>query len=458
MFKKEKYMKRREKLKSKLNNGILLFPGNEESPMNYPANPYKFRQDSNFLYFFGIDRPGFAGIIDLNEDKEIIFGNDFEIDDIVWTGPQPKVKDLAEQVGVKNTKSYNELNNYIRNSINRGIKIHFLPQYRADKIIEISDLTGISHNFVNKYSSLEFTKAVISLREIKDDEEVKEIEQALNISYLMYDYILKNIKPGIYERELAGAIEGIVSSFDALNSFPTILSINGQILHNHSHGNKLSDGDLLIIDSGAESPNHYASDITRTLPASRKFTSKQKDIYQIVLKSQIETINAIGPGKKYKEIHLLASEIIAQGLKDLGLLRGNVDDIVEKGAHALFFPHGLGHMLGLDVHDMEGLGENYVGYNDEEKRSTQFGINFLRLAKSLKPGFVLTVEPGIYFIPQLFELWKKENKLKDFINYNKVEEYLDFGGIRIEDDILVTSNGSRVLGKPIPKEINEIEK
>ena len=458
MFKKEKYIKRREELKSKLNNGILLFLGNNESPMNYPANPYKFRQDSNFLYFFGIDRPGFAGIIDLNEDKEIIFGNDFEIDDIVWMGPQPKVKDLAEQVGVKNTKPYNKLINYLQNSINKGINIHFLPQYRADKIIEISDLLGISHNFVNKYSSLELTKAVISLREIKDDEEVKEIEQALNISYLMYDYILNNIKPGIYERELAGAIEGIVSSFDALNSFPTILSINGQILHNHSHGNKLSDGDLLIIDSGAESPNHYASDITRTFPASRKFTSKQKDIYQIVLKSQIETINAIAPGKKYKEIHLLASEIIAQGLKDLGLLKGNVDDIVEKGAHALFFPHGLGHMLGLDVHDMEGLGENYVGYNDEEERSTQFGINFLRLAKSLKPGFVLTVEPGIYFIPQLFELWRKENKLKDFINYNKVEEYLDFGGIRIEDDILVTSNGSRVLGKPIPKEINEIEK
>jgi len=458
MFKKEKYIKRREELKSKLKNGILLFLGNEESPMNYPANPYKFRQDSNFLYFFGIDRPGFAGIIDLEEDKEIIFGNDFEIDDIVWMGHQPKVKDFAEEVGVKNTKPYNELYNYIQNSISKGIKIHFLPQYRADKIIEISDLLGISHNFVNKYSSIELTKAVISLREIKDDDEVKEIEQALDISYLMYDYILNNIKPGIYERELAGAIEGIVSSFDALNSFPTILSINGQILHNHSHVNKLSDGDLLIIDSGAESPNHYASDITRTFPVSRKFSTKQKDIYQIVLKSQVETIKAIAPGKKYKEIHLLASEIIAQGLKDLGLLKGNVEDIVKKGAHALFFPHGLGHMLGLDVHDMEGLGENYVGYNNEEKRSTQFGINFLRLAKSLKPGFVLTVEPGIYFIPQLFELWRKKNKLKDFINYNKVEEYLDFGGIRIEDDILVTSNGSRVLGKPIPKEINEIEK
>ncbi len=457
MFKKEKYIKRRNDLKSKVKNGILLFLGNNESPMNYPANPYKFRQDSNFSYFFGIDRPEFAGLIDIDNDKDIIFGNDFEIDDIVWMGPQPKVKDLAEEVGVKNTKPYNELCSYLKSSINKGQKIHYLPQYRADKIIEISNLLGISHDFVNDYSSIELTKAVISLREIKDDDEIREIEKALDISYLMYDYILNNIRPGIYERELVGGIEGIVAKFDSLNSFPTILSINGQILHNHYHGNKLEEGKLLIIDSGAESLNHYASDITRTFPVSGKFTQKQKDVYQIVLKSQVETIKEIKSGIKYKEIHLLASKIIAEGLRDLGILKGNVSDIVENGAHALFFPHGLGHMLGLDVHDMEGLGENYVGYNDEEKRSSQFGINFLRLAKSLKPGFVLTVEPGIYFIPQLVEMWKKENKLKEFINYEKIEEYLDFGGIRIEDDILVTESGYKVLGKPIPKNIEEIE-
>lgn len=457
MFSVETYKNRREELTKNIGSGILFFPGNNETPLNYPSNTYHFRQDSSFLYYFGLDQSNLAGIIDVDKNESIIFGNDRDIDDVVWMGFEEPLKSRSEKVGISKTNSFGELQNYLQSALSSGRKVHFLPQYKHDIIIEFQDWLGINPKFVNKYSSKELTKAVIAQRSIKSEEEIEEIEKALEISYLMNKAAMKMSRPGIFEREVFGAVEGIALSKGSGVSFPIIFSVHGETLHNHHHNNLMKEGDLLVLDSGAESLLHYASDITRSFPVSGKFAERQKDIYNIVLKSQLEAIKMIKPGIKYKEIHLNSAKVITSGLKDLGLMKGNIDDAVASGAHALFFPHGLGHMLGLDVHDLEGLGEAFVGYDEATKRSDQFGLAYLRLAKSLESGFVVTVEPGIYFIPQLIDIWKKEEKHKDFINYEKVDEYKGFGGIRIEDDVLVTDNGFKVLGKPIPKTIEEVE-
>ncbi len=458
MFDKNVYIERRKLLKKQIKSGVIFILGNVESPMNYPANTYPFRQDSNFLYFFGLDKPGFAGIIDVEEDNDYIYGEDFTIDDIIWMGPQPTVKKLAQGVGVTLTGTSAELAEKLKDVISKGRKVHYLPPYRAENTLQLEKLLGIATADIKNNASVELIKAIVAQRSFKSDAEVKEIEKALDISHEMYTIAMEMAKPGVYEREIVGKIEGIVGSYGNYISFPIILSINGETLHNHFHGNQLKENKLLVIDSGAESPEHYASDITRTLPVGGTFTPEQKDIYQIVLNAQLAAINAIKPGIPYKDIHLVTAAVIANGLKGIGLMRGDVETAVKEGAHALFFPHGLGHMMGLDVHDMEDLGEDYVGYDETVQRSDQFGLAYLRLAKELKPGFVLTVEPGIYFIPALIDLWKTENKFNDFIDYSKVEEFKGFGGIRIEDNVLVTKNGHRVLGKPIPKTIEEIEK
>jgi Xaa-Pro aminopeptidase len=425
--------------------------------MNYPANPYHFRQDSTFLYYFGLDKPGFFGILDIDENKDCIFGEDFTIDDIIWMGPQPLVKDLAKTVGVEHCGDLNNLKTTLLSAINKGQSIHFLPPYRSENKNTLKNLLGIEPELLNTYASKELIHHVVKQRSIKSESEVAEIEKALAISAEVYDMILREARPGIYEYQLAGKIYGIVGSHNSQISFPVILSIHGETLHNHCHNNLLKSGDLLIIDSGAESPNYYASDITRTYPVSGAFTPMQRDIYQLVLDTEMSAIEAIKPGAAYKEIHLQAAKKITNGLKDLGLMKGNTEDAVNAGAHALFFPHGLGHMLGLDVHDMEDLGEKYVGYNDEVERSEQFGLAYLRLAKNLLPGNVLTVEPGLYFIPALIDKWHQEKMHPEFINYQKVETYKGFGGIRIEDDVLITNEGKRVLGTPIPKTIHDIE-
>lgn len=457
MYSSNVYVKRREQLKKKIKSGILLFPGNTDSPMNYKDNIYPFRQDSTFLYYFGIDHPDFTAVIDIDENKEFIFANDFSVDDIVWMGPQKTAKQLANRVGVKNSAPLNKLATVIKKAISGNRTIHYLPQYRAENKISLSKLLGINPSALNNYTSLEFTNAVISQRSIKSKEEVEDIEKAVNVSYDMYTLAMSIAKPGMYEREIAGLVEGIVLAAGGRLSFPTILSVHGETLHNHYHKNKMKSGDIFVMDSGAEVSNGYASDITRTIPVNGKFSDMQKEIYQIVLKAQVSAIKAIKPGVKYKTIHLKSAKIITKGLKDLGLMKGNVDDAVANGAHALFFPHGLGHMMGLDVHDMENLGEQFVGYSKDDTRSDQFGLAYLRLARKLKPGFVLTVEPGIYFIPELIDKWHKEKINYRFINFNKVNKYRKFGGIRIEDDILVTRSGYKVLGKPIPKTIKDVE-
>lgn len=425
--------------------------------MNYPANTYHYRQDSNFLYFFGLDSPGLAGICDIDNSNDVIYGDDFGIDDIIWMGVQDKIADRAFQVGVKQVKSLSKLESDISEAIKKGRKVHILPPYRGDTIIQLKELLSTNVDNVKSFVSEEFIKAVVSLREIKEEIEVKEIEFAVDIAYKMHTTAMKMAFPGTWEREVAGMVEGVSLANGGPVSFPVILSMDGQTLHNHYHGNMLKEGRLMVTDAGSESPLHYASDITRTTPVGGKFDQRQKEIYEIVLKANMEAIKASAPGVLNRDVHFKAAEIITGGLKDLGLMKGDIKEAVKAGAHALFFPHGLGHMMGLDVHDMEGLGENNVGYNETVKRSTQFGTAYLRMGKELKPGMVMTIEPGLYFIPTLIDIWKSKGTCKDFINFDKVEKYKDFGGVRIEDDILVTAKGCRVLGKAIPKTVKEVE-
>lgn len=458
MFKKEVYTGRRNKLKDKLKGGLVLFLGNKEASFNYPDNTYHFRQDSSFLYFFGLDIPNLAGIIDLDSGKEYLFGTDFSIDDIIWMGPQPKIKELALEIGVENTEPLEQLGNYLKNAKNKGRNIHVLPFYRGDSVIQFSNLLEIHQSEAGDYISVELIKAVVDLRSIKDQYEIEELIKAAAIGYKMHVTSMKMAKPGIIEQEIAGVLEGIALSYGSSLSFPIILSQNGETLHNHYHGNMLEEGRLLLTDTGAETNLHYASDNTRTFPVGGKFSQKQKDIYNIVLNGINHGTSLIKPGVTYQSIHLEVAKVLATGLTDLGLMKGNPEDAVREGAHAMFMPHGLGHMMGLDVHDMENLGEDYVGYDNEVKRATQFGLRGLRLGRRLQKGFVLTNEPGIYFIPDLVKKWKAEKINSSFINYDKVlDEYSGFGGIRLEDDILVTEAGHQLIGKRIPITVEEVE-
>ncbi|MCF8230916.1 MAG: aminopeptidase P family protein [Bacteroidales bacterium] len=458
MFEKKVYVNRRNNLKKKISSGLVLVLGNVDAPMNYPSNPYHFRQDSNFLYFFGLDTQGLAGVMDIDNDKDYIFGDNVDMDDIIWMGDQPTIKELATKVGVENTSPFEELHKFIQGEKSKGRTIHIYPPYRGEHTLTLSEVLDVKTGDVENFITEEVIKATVALRSIKEDVEVAELEKAADIAWEMHTTAMKMAKPGVVEREIYGQVEGVSLSRGGPVSFPVILTINGQILHNHYHGNTLKEGRIMVTDAGAETEMHYASDITRSVPVGGKFNSRQKDIYQIVLNANMNAIKNVRPGITNKELHLNAVKDVATGLKELGIMKGDIDEAVNQGAHAMFMPHGLGHMMGLDVHDMEGLGENYVGYGDELKRSQQFGLAGLRLAKTLQPGFVFTIEPGCYFIPKLIDRWKSEGRFTQFLNYDKIEEYKDFGGIRIEDDILVTKQGYKVLGKPIPKTIEEVEK
>jgi Xaa-Pro aminopeptidase len=457
MFDSKIYVERRKRLREQIDSGLLLFLGNEESPMNYPANPFHFRQDSSFLYFFGLDSPSLAAVIDLDEERDTIFGNDVSMEDIIWMGDLPSMKERAARVGITDTAPLAQLEEVIKETQKKGRTIHYLPPYRPENILKILHLLGIDPTDAKSQASKELIRSVVAQRSVKIPQEIEQMEMAHEVTYEMYITAMKMAKPGIYEREIAGQMEGIVLASGCHMAFPTILTINGQILHNHYHGNPLIEDRLLVMDSGAESPMNYASDITRTVPVGGTFMPKQKDVYSVVLSAQETAILSIKPGVMFKDIHIQAATVIASGLKELGLMKGDTAEAVKEGAHGLFFPHGLGHMIGLDVHDMEDLGEDYVGYNDKVKRSEQFGLAYLRMAKKLEPGHVLTVEPGIYFIPALIDQWAAEKKFQSFIDYEKLKEYRDFGGIRIEDNVLVTEEGRRVLGKSIPKTVDEVE-
>lgn len=457
MFKSDVYVKRRDELRKKMKTGLALFIGNVESPLNYPANTYHFRQDSDFLYYFGLDLPGFAGLMDFDSGKDKLFGNDFDMDDIVWMGPQPTVKELALKCGVTITAPMAKLEETIKEALSKKRKVHFLPPYRGENKMTLGALLKENPCQMKTLASADLIKAVISMRSIKEKAEIEEIEKAVEIAYEMHVTAMKMCRPGVKEQDIFGTIEGIALAKGGGTAFPIILSVNGQTLHNHAHGNILKKGRMMVTDAGAETNMHYSSDITRTTPVGGKFSSDQKDIYEIVLKANTEAIKATRPGISNRDVHFMACKIIASGLKELGVMKGNVDEAVAAGAHALFMPHGLGHMMGLDVHDMEALGENNIGYNSDVKRSDQFGLAFLRFALPYQPGHVFTIEPGCYFIPELIEQWKSENKFKEFINYSKIEKYMPIGGVRIEDDVLITEKGHKLLGKPIPKTIKEIE-
>ena len=457
MFKSEVYLRRRDELRKKMKKGLALFIGNVESPINYPDNAYHFRQDSDFLYFFGLDLPGFTALMDFDSGKDTIFGNDFDMDDIIWMGPQPTVKELALKCGITATAPVSKIADIISDAISKKRRVHFLPPYRAETKMTLGSLLRENPCQMKTLASPELIKAVVEMRSIKETIEIEEIEKAVAIAYEMHVTAMKMCKPGIREQEIFGTIEGIALAKGGGTAFPIILSINGQTLHNHEHGNILKKGRMMVTDAGAETNMHYSSDITRTTPVGGKFSTLQKDIYEIVLKANTGAINAARPGLSNRDVHLMACTIIAASLKEIGLMKGNTAEAVEQGAHALFMPHGLGHMMGLDVHDMEALGENNVGYNTETVRSTQFGTAFLRFALPYQPGHVLTVEPGCYFIPELIAKWKAEKKFTEFINYPATEKYMSVGGVRIEDNILITDKGHKLLGKAIPKTIKEIE-
>ncbi len=457
MFPADVYQGRRARLKKELGSGLALFPANFEVPFNYPANGYSYRQDSHFSYFFGLNHPDYIGIVDVDTDKDYIFGDDIDIEDIIWMGVLPTVAEQASLAGVSQSGPLSSAFAMLEAARKKGQKIHFLPPYRSEVKLALSEWLGIPVRALKDNASAELVRAVVKLKEIKDAYEVAEIEKAVDVAYLMHTTGMKMCFPGIVEQEVAGTMEGIALALAGPVSFPVILSMDGQTLHNHHHGNLLKEGRLVVMDAGCETQLLYASDITRTVPVGGKFTQRQKEVYQAVLDANMAVITELKPGIRYFDMHMLAARTLASGLKAIGLMKGDVDEAVAAGAHTLFFPHGLGHMLGMDVHDMEGLGENNVGYDETISRASAFGTAYLRLAKTLRPGFVLTIEPGCYFIPALIDQFRAEKKFESFINYDLAETYKDFGGIRIEDDALITQTGSRILGKPIPKSVADVE-
>ena len=458
MFETSVYKNRRARLKEKVKSGLVLILGNGEAPANYTDNTYKFRQDSSFLYFFGLNQPGFAGVIDIDSGDEYIFGNDVDMDDIIWMGPQPSVKDMAARVGVSKTAPFARLADCMKTAISQGRRIHFLPPYRFRNMLLLEELLGIRPALVKNYASLELIKAVVDLRSVKEPCEIEEITKACNIGYEMHTAAMRNCKPGVKEQYIAGLIEGIAASYGSMVSFPVILSQNGETLHNHDHSQILQEGRMMLTDAGAEEVSHYCSDFTRTVPFGGKFLTRQKEVYNIVLAANNKAIEIAKPGVTYQYVHLEVCKVLAQGLKDLGLMKGDVNEAVAAGAHALFMPHGLGHMMGLDVHDMEDLGQIYVGYDDETRPIDQFGTSSLRMGRRLQEGFVITDEPGCYFIPALIDQWRAQGMHKEFLNYDKIETFKDFGGIRLEDDILIIPGGSRFLGdKRTPITVEEVE-
>ncbi len=458
MFSKETYISRRKKLAASVSGGILVFLGNNESPSNYPDNTYIFRQDSTFLYYFGLDKPGLAAVIDIDCGGEMIFGDDVDIDDIIWMGPQKSIADQAAEVGVGKTYPFARLAGFVADALAKGRMLHYIPQYRADNKILLADILGTTPAAVSDGGSEEFIKAIVAQRLIKEPCEIEEIDRACDLGYAMHYTAMTLMQPGMLEQELVGAMEGVVISGGYMTSFPTILSQHGETLHNHLHDKPLTVGKLCVIDAGAEIASHYCSDFTRTLPVGGKFDSRQKDIYTIVSTANSFAAEMARPGITYREVHLAVSRLMLQGLKNVGLVKGDIDEALSLGVQGMFMPHGLGHNMGLDVHDMENLGEDYVGYDPGQERIRQLGLGSLRMARKLVPGHVITDEPGIYFIPALIEQWKADGKFTDFINYQALESYYDFGGIRLEDDILITENGCRRLGqKRLPITIDEVE-
>ncbi len=458
MFASQTYVERRRRLRAGMEGqrGLLLFLGNEESPMNYADNGFPFRQDSSFLYFLGVDQPGFAGVMDLEEGSTTLFADDLSLDAIVWMGPQPSVAERAARAGIAASAPAGRLPEVVAQARAQGRPIHFLPPYRPENRLRLLELLGTPVARQGAEASTAFVQAVINLRIHKSPEEVAEIERAVNTTVEMHLAAMVLARPGMKESEIAARVQEIAVATGGQLAFPIIATVHGETLHNHFHGHDLESGQLFLLDAGAEAPSHYAGDLTSTFPVDPRFTPRQRDVYDIVLRAHLAAIDALRPGVRFQDIHLLACRTLAEGMKELGLMKGDLDEAVAQGAHAMFFQCGLGHMMGLDVHDMEDLGEVWVGHEGAPK-SSQFGLKSLRLARALQPGFVFTVEPGLYFIPELMDRWRAEKRFVDFIDYGRLESYRDFGGIRIEEDFLVTEDGAQLLGRRKPRTAAEVE-
>ena len=457
MFSKETYIQRRAELKRLVGKGVIVLFGNNEAPCNYPANAYApMRQDSSFLYYFGQHRDGLVGVIDIDNDEEMLFGDDIDVEDIVWMGYTPSVADLAAEVGITKTAPMSSLTAHL-SPLTSG-KIHFLPPYRHDTKILIMDLLGIHPSKQKEAASLPLIKAVVKMRATKSAEEIACIEAACDVGYVMHTTAQLLIKPGVTERFVAGQVDGIARSLAQGNSFATIFSQHGEIMHGNPSDARLEDGRLALCDAGCELDD-YCSDHTRTMPVNGRFSQRQLEIYSIVESCHDYVLEVAKPGVKYADVHFAVCRLMTERLKELGLMKGDTDEAVAAGAHAMFLPHGLGHMMGMDVHDMEGLGQIYVGFDEETRPNLeQFGTNCLRMGRRLQEGFVITDEPGIYFIPTLIDEWKASGHCKEFLNFDKLETYKDFGGIRIEDDLLITKDGCRFLGsKRIPYHPKDVE-
>jgi Xaa-Pro aminopeptidase len=457
MFPPDTYARRRNALQSHFTDGLVLLLGNDESPMNYADNAYHFRQDSTFLYYIGVDQPGWAAVIDLDDGSTTAFADDLDLDAIVWTGVLPSVAELAGRAAITRTAPAAALAGVVRAAKSQGRPIRFLPPYRAENVLKLHRLLGVEPDHAAAGANEDLVRAVVRMRNVKDEGEIAEIEKAVNVSADMHVAAIRMARPGMMESEVAARVTEIAQAAGGQISFPVIATVHGETLHNHYHGNRLDPGRLFILDAGAETVMHYAGDLTSTFPVDRTFTPRQREIYDIVLSGSEAAVQALRPGINFRDVHLLAARTMAEGLKGAGLMKGNLEDAVAQGAHALFFPHGLGHMMGLDVHDMEDLGEHWVGYDGQPTRSKQFGLKSLRLARPLEPGFVFTIEPGIYFIPALIDRWHADGKFREFIDYDALAPYRDFGGIRYEENYVVTATGARRLGKDRPRTTAQVE-
>ena len=458
LFSKSTYVERRNELKKLVGSGLIVLFGNNDSPANYPSNTYKFRQDSSFLYYFGLHRNGLVGVIDVDNDREYLVGDEIDIEDIVWYGSVTSVAEMAEMTGVARTAAMRELPAIVESAKAQGEEVHFLPPYRFDNQIQIMDLLGIHPSQQKAAASLKLIAAVVKMRTTKTEEEIAELERAAEIGYEMHTTAMRLCRPGITEQYIGGMVDGIANAYGCMVSFQTIATQHGEVMHGNPSTAKLEAGRLMLVDAGAETNENYCSDNTRTTPVSGVFTQKQKDIYNIVVECHDHVLEVAKPGVKWWDVHFAVCRIITERLQQLGLMTGDVEESLKAGAHAMFLPHGLGHSMGMDVHDMEGLGQVYVGFDNEVRPSTQFGTNALRFGRRLQKGFVVTDEPGIYFIPALIDDWKKNGTNAQFLNFDKIDEYRDFGGIRIEDDVLITDEGCRFIGsKRIPYHVEDVE-
>ena len=458
LFSKSTYVERRNELKKLVGSGLIVLFGNNDSPANYPSNTYKFRQDSSFLYYFGLHRNGLVGVIDVDNDREYLVGDEIDIEDIVWYGSVTSVAEMAEMTGVARTAAMRELPAIVESAKAQGEEVHFLPPYRFDNQIQIMDLLGIHPSQQKAAASLKLIAAVVKMRTTKTEEEIAELERAAEIGYEMHTTAMRLCRPGITEQYIGGMVDGIANAYGCMVSFQTIATQHGEVMHGNPSTAKLEAGRLMLVDAGAETNENYCSDNTRTTPVSGVFTQKKKDIYNIVVECHDHVLEVAKPGVKWWDVHFAVCRIITERLQQLGLMKGDVEESLKAGAHAMFLPHGLGHSMGMDVHDMEGLGQVYVGFDNEVRPSTQFGTNALRFGRRLQKGFVVTDEPGIYFIPALIDDWKKNGTNAQFLNFDKIDEYRDFGGIRIEDDVLITDEGCRFIGsKRIPYHVEDVE-